>query len=213
MAADQFDRWGSWLRSAPGGPATVAAALDVVEAIDDITVVAVEIALRSAGFEVGFLDALPGGLDVYIEIPRGDDRPAVFDIVAERGFHAKFRTGGITSDLVPGESELATAIHTAVTRYIRFKATAALHHAIRNTDCRTGFEQHGFLNMLLAAQAASDGAAISDLEHIRAQRDAAVIVDEIRKITQPRMFGSFGTCDIAELCADLVSLALTKGYR
>ena len=90
-------------------------------------------------------------VDVYVEVPRDDRRTAVLDAIAAAGLRAKFRTGGIRADLYPSEAELADSIRAAVDRDIAFKATAGLHHAIRNTDPHTGFEQHGFLNLLLAA--------------------------------------------------------------
>ena len=39
-----------------------------------------------------------------------------------------------------------------------FKCTAGLHNAVRHRDPDTGFEHHGFLNVLLATRASLDGA-------------------------------------------------------
>ena len=38
-----------------------------------------------------------------------------------------------------------------------FKCTAGLHHAVRHRAADTGFEHHGFLNVLLAVAAALTG--------------------------------------------------------
>jgi hypothetical protein len=124
--------------TAPQGPRTAADAVAQASAIDNVTVVAVEVALPPGEISLAGLDAVPDGIDVYIEVPRDQRRPAVFEAVGERGYHAKFRTGGTSADLYPGESELAAAIYTAVAAGIRFKATAGLHRAIRNTDAATG---------------------------------------------------------------------------
>jgi hypothetical protein len=123
------------------------------------------------------------------------------------------RTGGTSADLYPAEPELAAAIHTAVTAGIRFKATAGLHHAIRNTDPVTGFEQHGYLNLLWAAQAAADGAGPADLKVILAVRDPATVVPAIAALTGPRVFNSFGTCSITEPLDDLIALGLIRPDR
>ena len=46
-----------------------------------------------------------------------------------------------------------------VDRGVAVKCTAGLHHAVRHTDPATGFEHHGFLNVLLAASALAEGAS------------------------------------------------------
>ncbi|MDT7563492.1 MAG: hypothetical protein QOG76_2116, partial [Pseudonocardiales bacterium] len=42
--------------------------------------------------------------------------------------------GGIRAELYPDEAELAAAIRAVVGAGVSFKATAGLHHALRNTD-------------------------------------------------------------------------------
>src|SRR5699024_3025719 len=86
----------------------------------------------------------------YVEIPRDSRRQEFIDGLAGSTVSAKFRTGGTSADKYPDEHELAAAIHTVIDASVAFKATAGMHHAIRNTDPDTGFEQHGFLNVLLA---------------------------------------------------------------
>ncbi|WP_084727787.1 hypothetical protein [Rhodococcoides yunnanense] len=193
--------------TAPSGPGTVAAGLAAARAIPGVVVVAVEIAVPEGTSldELGFIDR---DIEIYVEIPRDTRRDEIFDVVDERGYRAKFRTGGVTADLYPDEAELASLIHEATRREIAFKATAGLHHAIRNTGSDNGFEQHGFLNVLLAAQAAESGARKTELEAILAIRDPEVVAAHVASIETARAFLSFGTCSIREPLDDLIGLGL-----
>ncbi|GLZ09402.1 hypothetical protein Acsp03_68680 [Actinomadura sp. NBRC 104412] len=85
----------------------------------------------------------------------------------------------------------AAAIAAVAEAHVPFRATAGLHHAVRNTDARTGFEQHGFLNLLLATAA----------EAVRG-------LGEDRAAAVRRMVVSFGTCSITEPLAGLVDMGL-----
>ena len=102
-----------------------------------------------------------------------------------------------------------------VRRELPFKATAGLHRAIRNTAPGTGFEQHGFLNILLAVDAALGGAPVADLAAVLADRDAAGVAARVAGLGEERIaaararFTSFGTCSIDEPLADLAALGLT----
>lgn len=99
---------------------------------------------------------------------------------------------------------------TTVAAGVPFKATAGLHHAVRNTDPDTGFEQHGFLNVLLATEAAAHGAASEDIARILARRDAGGLATEVRGLSSRArgLFLSFGTCSIAEPLSELSGLGL-----
>src|SRR5690606_1556339 len=103
---------------------------------------------------------------------------------------------------------------TAVTTGVPFKATAGLHHAVRNTDPKTGFDQHGFVNLLAAVDAVlsradTDEAASPPCERARAvpsARPGALSDDRAAEVR--RRFLSSGTCSIAEPLEDLLGLGL-----
>ncbi|TVZ90385.1 hypothetical protein [Streptomyces sp. BK340] len=153
-------------------------------------------------------------VNVFVEVPRDERRPAVLAALSGTRYRAKFRTGGVKAELYPDETELAAAVVAAVTAHVPFKATAGLHHAVRNTDPRTGFEQHGFLNLLLATDAAVRGGRRDDLAALLAQRDPAVVagrvaeLDEKRAVAARSMFVSFGTCSIIEPLTELIDVGL-----
>jgi hypothetical protein len=148
---------------------------------------------------------------ISVEVPRDARRHAVIAGCVSGRYSAKFRTGGTQSDLYPDEAELASSIIAAVDAGIPFKATAGLHRAVRNTDPDTGFEQHGFLNLLLATDAALTGGDVS--EALR-QRDANAIAAHVTALQPNRVqavrsaFHSFGTCSIEEPLAELTHLGL-----
>ncbi|WP_042938207.1 hypothetical protein [Rhodococcus sp. AW25M09] len=191
----------------PLGPGSVEAGLRAADRTAGVTVVSIEVAVPD-GTHIDALHRIRQDIDIYVEIPRDSRRDDIFDAVDERGYRAQFRTGGLTADMHPTEHELAAAIYEAARREIHFKATAGLHHAARNTDPDNGFEQHGFLNVILAAQAAHSGARIGELEKILAIRDADVLAGLVATIEGQRAFASFGTGSIREPLDELVHLGL-----
>jgi hypothetical protein len=153
-------------------------------------------------------------LDVFVELPGPTTHGwlAAADEVAARedlGLRLKFRTGGLDADLFPSEATLAAWIDAALDRETPFKCTAGLHHALRHTDPETGFEHHGFLNVLAATRAALDG---GDVEAVLAERDAAALLGALRDgdtLTRTRRwFTSFGSCSVTDPRDDLVRLGL-----
>ncbi|MGW6333430.1 hypothetical protein [Nocardia rhamnosiphila] len=206
--------------TAPEGPGTVAPALEQAATIVGLTVTALEIAAPAQSSTPEFFAALESiagrtaGLEVYVEVPRDDRRPAFLERLAGSPCAAKFRTGGIVAAAYPDERELAAALRSAVAAGTPFKATAGLHHAVRNTDPTTGFEQHGFLNLLLATHLALAGADTGALEAVLANRNGAAIAAELAALSEAEekavraAFRSFGTCSISDPLTELVDLNL-----
>ena len=200
--------------TAPAGPCQAAKAL----------VTASDLPVRVRGLEVAVPPAMQpdeffrvlgrADVPVYVEIPRDDRRPAMIAEVAARGHRAKFRTGGVKANLYPGPDELAAGIKAVVDARLPFKATAGLHHPVRNTDRETGFHQHGFLNLLLATDAALLGRPLPELAAILADRDALSVASrvsllgEARTIAARGRFLSFGTCSITDPLNELADLGL-----
>ncbi len=157
---------------------------------------------------------------VHLEPPRlrgAEPAPgwlAALDEVAAVDHRLKFRTGGADADAFPGADELATCIGAALDRELRFKCTAGLHHALRHRDEETGFEHHGFLNVLLATRASLDGASHADVVDVLEERDGAVVVGRLRETGDPglasarRWFTGFGSCSVLEPLEDLIDLDL-----
>lgn len=204
----------------PTGTASVPAALERAAAIPGVSVAALEIAVTAEQSiddlfaELDEIAATAPELDIFVEVPRDERRPGILARLAGTPYAAKFRTGGVVAEAYPDETELADAIHTVVSGSVKFKATAGLHHAVRNTDPETGFEQHGFLNVLAAVAAALDGAGSAELAAVLAERDGAVLADRLEglsaeRITSARnLFLSFGTCSISDPLTDLLELGL-----
>ena len=123
----------------------------------------------------------------------------------------KLRTGGATADHFPSADTLTTAIDAALDRELPFKCTAGLHHAVRHRAADTGFEHHGFLNVLLATRAALDG---EDVVGALDEQDAAAVVARLREVggdalvRSRRWFTSFGCCGVTDPFDDLVVLGL-----
>jgi hypothetical protein len=194
----------------------VAAAVAAVDRINGVDLRVLEVALPADTSadqvvrDLADVPGLPASVTVYVEVPRDARREAVLGALAGTGHRAKFRTGGVQAHLYPDEGELAGAVLAAVGAGVPFKATAGLHHALRNTDPVTGFEQHGFLNVLNATDAALAGAGEQDLAALLAERDPARVAARAHTLTPGTRtaFRAFGTCSIAEPITELAGLGL-----
>jgi hypothetical protein len=145
------------------------------------------------------------------------------DEVKEAGSFAKLRTGGVTPDAIPSVDRVASYIVACAERQLPFKATAGLHHPIRNVhqlthepDARSAL-MHGFINVFLAAAFAWHGER--QIQPILAETDAeALQFDEkahwrklslsSNEITEARcsFAHSFGSCSFEEPIDDLRAL-------
>lgn len=151
------------------------------------------------------------GRPVYAEIPFGDE---ALDAIGPTGFTPKFRTGGPAAEFFPSPETLAAAIAGCRDRGLRFKLTAGLHEAVRHRDPATGFDHHGFLNVLVATADAAQGAATDDLAATLASTDADDLAARARRVLdRPRaLWTGFGSCSIDEPLDDLLKLGLlTRG--
>lgn len=201
-------------------PEDAVTALGRVRRIGEVRPVAVEIAVPAGCSAVDVLGSLSGiaaaatGVDVYVEVPRDGSGTAILAGLPGARCRAKFRTGGVTAEAHPDEAELAASIMAAVARNVAFKATAGLHHAARNTDPDTGFEQHGFLNLMLATHLAGAGGGADAVAAALADRDGARLAAALAALPAAavtalrRRFRSYGTCDIGGPLADLTTLGL-----
>jgi hypothetical protein len=174
--------------------------------------------------------SLPDDVPVYVELPHAPSTGgwmAAADEVAAAELRLKFRTGGPSAADHPHPHALARWIDAALDRETPFKCTAGLHHAVRHTSPE-GFEQHGFLNVLVATRLAFDGASLDEVVATLESRDGAGLATLLLGVRAPastpngmaepfhdmsgvrRWFTSFGSCSVAEPLADLRALGLVS---
>lgn len=200
-------------------PDAVGPALHAAEQVTALRVVTVEVAVPvgiAAEEVVPRMDeALAGRPEVvvYVELPRDDRRADLIAALSGTRYLGKLRTGGIEAHLYPDEDELAAALVATARAGVPVKATAGLHHAVRHTDPATGFEQHGFLNVIAAVDAALVGADTAQVAAVLAERDGALLAARVRDLSVRadrvrEQFHSLGTCSIDEPLEDLHDLGL-----
>ena len=137
----------------------------------------------------------PLGVETYFELVFDatwrDSLPATIGAIALMGGRVKLRCGGET---VPTVEQVALVIASCREARVPFKATAGLHHAVRNGG------EHGFLNILAAATAPRGG-----IQRTLAEEDASALEpsEEGRAL-----FTSFGSCSWEEPVEDLEALGL-----
>jgi hypothetical protein len=213
-----------------GGAGAIEPAVTWLTRSEGLELRALEFALRdeddlahNAQRLVQVVDSLAGVLDdvtVFAEPPmlRGAATHgwlSALDELAAREIHLKFRTGGLSEDLFPSAAALATCIESSLDRELPFKCTAGLHHAVRHDDAGTGFQHHGFLNVLLAARVSLDGGGPEEVARVLDETDGAALASQLTadpaQATRTRTwFTSFGSCSVLEAHEDLVDLGLVE---
>jgi hypothetical protein len=134
--------------------------------------------------------------------------------IAARGAWAKVRCGGLEAAAFPTAAQLAAFLIGAADLGVPFKATAGLHHAVRYRDPATGFDHHGFLNLLLATARAGEGADAADVETALLIGDAHDLADSVRAVSSASAdlararFRAYGSCSTSEPVEDLTQLGL-----
>jgi hypothetical protein len=200
----------------PGTPgAEVAAAVELLRSTDGIEVAGVELGWTPDWRATDF-----GGLPLSLEVPRGADQPtAVADIAEDASdavaLQAKFRTGATDTWSWPDETELATFIRTAIDHDLGFKLTGGLHHVVRGTH--DGQDQHGLLNVLATVRWALNGEEVDELVPLLAERDPAVLVPQITRMSAAdaaivrAFFTAYGCCEVTDPIGELTTLGLVQG--
>jgi hypothetical protein len=189
---------------------------------------AVELKAASAEDAEAALEALPPGLEAYVEVPLDGETEALLRAIAARGARAKARTGGVVAEAIPDPGALARFLVACARAGVAFKATAGLHHPLRAERPLTYAEgapravMHGFLNVFAAAALAREGAPAEDVEAVlREEAEAALALApeglRWRGRTVPtaalaegrRTFAtSFGSCSFGEPVAGLRALGV-----
>ena len=156
--------------------------------------------------------------DVYAEVPLTTGLLGALDRIAahrEAGTRIapKFRTGGLAAELFPTPMELAAIICACHERGLPFKLTAGLHRALRHNDPETGFVHHGFLNVLVAAAVAVEGAEVAEVAEVLASTHPVPLVEPARsRRDEPRpLWAGFGATNVLEPLTELIRLGLING--
>lgn len=184
---------------------------------------AIELKADAADDIESALDQIDDDLFPYFELPvAGDVRGLVATLVgSEAG--AKIRTGGVTADLVPDVEHVAAFLAHCAAADVPFKATAGLHHPLRNHDPVAQTMFYGFFNVFIAAvladQCGYDAEALRAVliedsidaftftDDAAAWRDQRITVDQLDACR--RGFAvSFGSCSFDEPRDDLRALHL-----
>jgi hypothetical protein len=206
----------------PGGAASLDSAVDAVFADPRLRLRAVELPIAASADTMASVSAAAAALErtplagaaAFIEIPARQLTADVARAVADHRYLAKVRTGGTAAEAFPDEPTLAACLATLVAARLPFKCTAGLHHAVRQSATDTGFEHHGFLNVLLSVAAALTSDQIEEVTAELADPAASRVAAKVSALDADTvsavrgLFTSFGTCSTDEPIEDLVTLGL-----
>jgi hypothetical protein len=154
------------------------------------------------------------GVQAFWELPPSRGLRGEVAVVGEAGAGAKIRCGGAT---VPPVEAVAAFVAACRDAGVRFKATAGLHHPIREG------ERHGFLNLLAAAVFANaEGLGEEELMALLAEEDPAAVARDADRLevhghragpaeiaaARAELFVAYGSCSFDEPVEDLTALGI-----
>jgi hypothetical protein len=173
-------------------------------------------------------DQVPDSLTLFCEVPLDTFLDEALAEVAHVGACAKARTGGVRPELIPGVSNVARFLSACRNAAVPFKLTAGLHHPLRSEreltyepDGPVGM-MHGYVNVLLAAAFAFNGADVTTLvdvlsdetlddfrfeENTVSWREHRMTAEALAKARLEFVL-SFGSCSFEEPFDDLKGLNL-----
>lgn len=167
-------------------------------------------------------------LERYIEIPVDPDPLPLLSVISDQGGFGKIRTGGVIVSAIPSPELVARFIQRCAELKLQFKATAGLHHPIRN-EYRLTYDPNpeqgtmfGYLNVFVAAAFAWSGEAEPLLLQILNERDISRFVFDDEGLTydgkalsnsrlqevRGKFASSFGSCSFREPVDDLAAAGL-----
>jgi len=187
---------------------------------------AIELRVSDADALEKALDAMPADVYPWFELPIDRDVRGLVAALADMDAGAKVRTGGVDAAAHPAPAALARFIEACHLARVPFKATAGLHHAIRQFVPSVGAHQFGFLNVFLgAALAWHDRIDATELvevlsdeqtphftldEGVAAWCDHRLAITEI-ETARDRFVRSFGSCSFDEPLEELRGLRMLAG--
>lgn len=175
------------------------------------------------------LDAIPEEFAAFFEIPTAGDPRGMIAALAGTSGRAKIRTGGVSPELIPPTSDVLAFIRACAEARVPFKATAGLHHPVRDVhpltyeDTAPTARMHGFLNVFLTAAALStkrldespiealfeenDPGAFTFEDTGVTHRDIHIECEKLARARESFCL-SFGSCSFEEPVNDLFHLGL-----
>lgn len=172
----------------------------------------------------------PDGVEMFFEVPLGEDFAGRVATVGVHGARVKIRTGGVVATAFPDASELVRCMRVCANSRVAFKASAGLHHAVCGRYALT-YEadsalasMYGFLNLCVAAtlvhMGAPDTTAVDALREGSAKafaftpggliwRDRTLPTTDLADARRS-FFRSFGSCAFSEPVEDLERLGLME---
>ena len=170
-------------------------------------------------------ERLPPDVECYFEIPVRSGCSGSVDAMGAVGVRAKLRMGGVVPEAFPEPCDVAHRLHLLADRKVAFKATAGLHHPLRETHRLTYANDspralmHGFINLLCAVALLHFGGTEDEATRMLAEQNAGEFhmdadsigvgghkwasaqLDEVRQC-----FTGFGSCSFVEPLHDLEAI-------
>ncbi len=139
---------------------------------------AYEVKANSIGDVENIHTHVPATLRTFIEVPLVDNPTPIVEAIARTGRRAKMRVGGVTADAFPASAQIAQFLIACAHTGVVAKATAGLHHPLRDAyrltydDDAQQTVMYGYLNVFLATALVGSGASTRDVVAMLEERDA-----------------------------------------